>query len=99
MTDSNGTAPRTLKLRDREFACKPTMSAKDFGIITRFGSEQIQGDFFELLNGVVRRTLLPESRDAWDALWEEDLEVPVSFEELSNFVNSMLEDAAARPTR
>jgi hypothetical protein len=99
MTDYEDLETRALKLREHEFTFKPTMSAKDFGIVTRFGSTQIEGDFFELLSGVVRRTLVEASRKDWDALWEKDLEVPITFEELSEFVNRIVESEANRPTQ
>src|SRR4051812_23140498 len=90
---------RTLRLREYEFEAKPTMSAKDFGRYSSFSGGAIEGDFFELVSTVIRNTLLPSSREAWDNLWEQDLDVPVTFEELLAFANDLVENEAARPTQ
>lgn len=90
--------PRTLALRDREFRFKRAMSAKDFGIVSTLGTGSAEGNLFELLSGVVRRTLIADDRPAWDALWDEDMDDPIGFDEFSEFVNVLIEDEAKRPT-
>jgi hypothetical protein len=100
MTDAaNPPEPRTVNLREFEFTAKPTMSAPDFGLISRFAGGNLEGDYFELLNTAIRNTLVPESREAWDDLWEQDLAVPVTFEEVAEFANKLAEKEAGRPTQ
>ncbi len=102
MTD---TAPdtRTFTLREGyEFEFKPTMSAKDFGLMTRFradGTVANVGDFFELVSGVVRRTLVPSERERYDKVWDEDLDNPITFAELTELANKVMTDDAGRPTQ
>ena len=90
--------PRTLSLREHTFRFKPTMNAKDFGIVTTLGTGTAEGNLFDMLNGVVRRTMIAEDRERWDTLWDEDLDHPISFQEFSEFVNLMIEDESKRPT-
>lgn len=100
MTDAaNPPEPRIVNLREFEFTAKPTMSGKDFGLISRFASGSLEGDYFELLNTAIRNTLVPESREAWDDLWEQDLAIPVTFEEVAEFANKLAEAEAGRPTQ
>ncbi len=96
MTDQNGT--RVVTLRDRTFVAKPTMSAKDFGAITALASNTADGDFFVVLSTAVRNTLKRDQREAWDALWDEDLDEPITFTELAEAANKLCQDEAARPT-
>jgi len=101
MTDVDYSAlpSRILKLREYEFEAKPTMSAKDFGRYSSFSGGTLQGDFFELVSSVIRNTLVPAAREAWDAVWEQDLDIPITFEELLAFANELVENEAARPTQ
>ncbi len=98
MTDP-ATEPREIKLREYVFNAKPTMSAKDFGVISRFaGGEGLTGDLFELLSGAIRNTLVAASRDDWDKIWTLDLDNPITFEEVAEFANRLAESEANRPT-
>ncbi len=94
---------RTFTLRDGyDFEFKPTMSAKDFGLMTRFredGTVDNVGDFFELVSGVVRRTLIASERERYDKIWDEDLDRPITFNELTELANKVMSDDAGRPTQ
>lgn len=96
---ANPPEPRIVNLREFEFTAKPTMSAPDFGLISRFAGGNLEGDYFELLNKAIRNTLVPESREAWDDLWQQDLAVPITFEEVADFANKLAESEAGRPTQ
>ncbi len=102
MTELNDT--RTFTLREGyDFEFKPTMSAKDFGLMTRFREDgqvtDTVGDFFELVSGVIRRTLIASERERWDKVWEEDLDRPISWSEINDFVAKVMSDDAGRPTQ
>lgn len=90
--------PRTLSLREHTFRFKPAMNAKDFGLVTTIGTGSAEGNLFDLLSGVVRRTMIADDRERWDALWDDDLDEPISFQEFSEFVNTLIEDESKRPT-
>jgi hypothetical protein len=94
---------RRFALREGyEFDFKPTMSAKDFGLMTRFrenGTVDNVGDFFELVSGVIRRTLIAADRERWDKVWEEDLDRPITFAEVTELANKVMSDDAGRPTQ
>lgn len=98
-TDYSSLPSRILKLREYEFTAKPTMSAKDFGKYSRFSKGDVENDFFEAVSEVIRNTLVPDSRKAWDDLWELDLDVPITFEEVIEFANGLVEGEAGRPTQ
>lgn len=99
MTDP-ATEPREIKLREFVFHAKPTMSAKDFGTISRFaGGDGLTGDYFELLGGACRNTLVAAERERWDEIWTLDLDVPITFEEVAEFANKLAETEANRPTQ
>jgi len=94
---------RTFVLREGyEFEFKPTMSAKDFGLMTRFredGAVTDVGDFFELVSGVIRRTMIAADRERWDKIWDEDLDRPITFSEVTELANKVMADDAGRPTQ
>ncbi len=94
---------RSFDLREGyTFEFKPTMSAKDFGLMTRFredGAVTDVGDFFELVSGVIRRTLIASERERYDKIWEEDLDRPITFAELTELANKVMSDDAGRPTQ
>lgn len=95
MTDQPET--RKLSLRDWEFEFKPTMSAKDFG--TAASAQEMKGNLFENVASVVRNTLIPSERKRWDDLWEMDLDVPITFEELDAFIAKLIASESSRPTQ
>lgn len=92
MTDT-----RKLSLRDYEFEFKPTMSAKDFG--TAASAQEMKGNLFENISSVVRNTLIASERQRWDELWEMDLDEPITFKELDDFVGQLIASEADRPTQ
>ncbi len=94
---------RRFALREGyEFDFKPTMSAKDFGLMTRFredGAVTDVGDFFELVSGVIRRTLIAAERERWDKIWDEDMDRPITFAEVTELANNVMSSDAGRPTQ
>lgn len=95
MTDQTET--RQFVLRDWEFTFKPTMSAKDFGALA--SAQESARDLFEVYSSVIRNTLVADERKRWDELWEQDMDVPVSFPELDAFVSKLVEAESSRPTQ
>lgn len=92
---------REVALRDSVFKAKPTMAARDVGILSLIENANYDLDVFEAASAVVRRTLIPEERPRWDKFWadQEDVPVPVTIEELLQLCNRLVEVATGRPTQ
>lgn len=84
-----------FSLRGVEFKAKPIMSHADFGALTALGSGQENAA--GIVAGVVRNTLLPDYRQAWDELLARELEIPISFGTLTDVANFLAEGATGRP--
>ncbi len=95
---------RVFVLREGyEFTFKPTMSAKDFGLMSRFRDDgtapEEVSDYFEHVNGCIRRSLIASERERWDAIWEVDMDRPFTFNEISELAGKLMSSDAGRPTQ
>lgn len=90
---------RTFTLRGVEFTAKPTMPADAVSDLAFLGTGKFEGSLYVLLTGIIRRTLVVASREAWDDLITADLDVPISLDTYSKIANELVEDATGRPTQ
>lgn len=89
---------RPVVLRGVTFQAKPTMHARDFGAFSTIASGEVQGNLFELVNGVIRNTLVPSERERWDDLLAMDMAVPIDWAELVALADTIAGRAVDRPT-
>jgi hypothetical protein len=90
---------RTFTLRGVEFTAKPIMPADAVSDLAFLGTGKFEGSLYVLLTGIIRRTLVAASRDAWDELLLSDLDVPIALDTFSRIANELVEDSAGRPTQ
>lgn len=87
-------------LRGVEFKAKPYVDHKDVGAVSAIGASSIAAgeDVSSVVSRAIRNTLLPEYRDVWDNLMQQEFDVPIRLQTLDNIFTFLIEGATGRPT-
>lgn len=98
----NAGKTRTFTFCGEQFVAKPIMSAEDVSTLTDIGLDGNENaasrEMFPQINAVIRKTLVPEYREAWDAVVAADRPIPISMVSLSRVASWLLVEEAGRPT-
>lgn len=90
---------RSFTLCGIEFQCAPTMPARSLSMLADVQSGVRTAGLYEAICEVIRSTIRPEHREAWDDLLErDDLAVPIDMNTLLQIADDLCEAATGRPT-
>lgn len=89
---------REFTLRGRTFRAKPTMPGDAFDDLADLQSGKPSTNrIYGLLASIIRRTLVPDSREAWDELIAADLDVPIETMILAEIADDLVTGETGRP--
>lgn len=100
-TATNG--GRTVTVQGRQFHAMTAMPAEAFSDFGDLLLDMASGTFaraaYARVTDIIRRSLKPDARDAWDAFLEEDRDPPIAIADLIEAADQLSASATGRPSQ